>query len=128
MITMTGTWGGGDGTYLTYADALSGRQLGCARLPDGAYYIAQSRGVIWDRIAWAWRAQDGAGNSSTHDTWSEANAWLDGAAGYRMGVTVTWADDDYPPEGRTVDLSTFFPESWGLTKAPRKPRRKGKRK
>lgn len=83
-----------------------------------AAFVAEARGVHWDRVAWAWRAQDGAGASETFPTWSEATAWLE--------VTNRPC---YAPEGETVDLSTFFPESWGLTKAPRKARkRKGKRK
>lgn len=96
---------------------------------SGDYYAAEARGVFWDRIAWAWRAQDGNGASETFPTWSEATAWLDGGAGWRGNVLITWNPIGYPPEGETVDLTTVF--GYGDTKtrkSPRKAKRKGKRK
>jgi hypothetical protein len=62
-------------------------------------FVAEVRGVFWDRAAWVWRAQDGLGNHAESSTWSEAQAVLDAmppmSEGYRATVTVKWDDGFY---------------------------------
>lgn len=105
-------------------------------IPSGVYqpfttyaaaFVQQARGVFWDRVAWAWRAQDGNGQQSTHPTWSEAQAALDAMAGpFAAEVTITWTDGgDLLDSDRALRrLARHIRDS----NAPRKARKKGKRK